>query len=171
MEPTSLNEFNERFIEHYEIVSDKIFRLCFYKTNDREVALDLTQETFIKTWDYLREGKQVENLQAFTYTIARNLIKDFYKKKKSIPMGSMPDFDPLLIEDEYSGILENAEVKQLISLLDKLPLEDKRLLTYRLIDELSLKEIAEKTGERENTVSVRIHRALKRYREVIGGNL
>jgi DNA-directed RNA polymerase specialized sigma24 family protein len=50
--PTDKNRAIEKsFLEMHDSFSDEIFRFCLSKTRNRDLALDITQETFIKTWD------------------------------------------------------------------------------------------------------------------------
>src|SRR3989344_7065280 len=77
------------FLALYEAHADAVFRRCYFKTSNREVASDLVQEAFMRVWDYLAQGKQIDNMKAFLYTVTNNLIKDWYKKKKSIPLSHM----------------------------------------------------------------------------------
>lgn len=157
----------EQFMEMHEEMSDVIFRRCLFKVSDREVAKDLTQETFTKVWDYLRAGNEVDNLRGFTYTVANNLIKDYYKKKKATPMGDMEAFDPIaFIEESGENIEAKAELKQVIAVIQDMKEKDRDVLLMRFIEGKSPEEIAEILEVRTNTVSVRIHRAKKRLREI-----
>lgn len=158
----------QQFLEIYEEISDAIFRKCYYKTSSREVALDLTQDTFLKSWVYIQEGNEVDNLKAFIFTVAGNLIKDYYKKKKARPMSTMQFYDPHSEPDELQDSSLLAEVEHTLSKLEEMKDEDRELLEKRLIEDRSIQEIAEEYGERENTISVRYHRALKRYRDILG---
>ena len=72
-----MTELEQKFNELYENNADSVFRLCLFKTSNREVALDLSQDIFTKTWGYLAVGNEVENLRAFLFTVARNRIKDY----------------------------------------------------------------------------------------------
>ena len=59
---------------------DKIFRFCYWKVRSKEIAEDLTQETFLRFLDsqYTEQGKRIRYL----YTIARNLCIDESRKHK-----------------------------------------------------------------------------------------
>jgi RNA polymerase sigma-70 factor (ECF subfamily) len=152
----------QEFLDVYDTTADPVFRRCYFKTSDEDVARDLTQETFTKVWDYLASGKEVHNLRAFIFTVANNLIKDYYKKSKSVPMGTLLDYDPNSIPDPHEDVEAKAEVEQMLRMLRELSDEDRDLLIMRLVEEMSPKQIADLLGERENTVSVRIYRARKR---------
>ena len=48
------------FMKCYEDHSDAILRYCHFQTSNREVAVDLVQDTFMKTWGYLSDGKEID---------------------------------------------------------------------------------------------------------------
>ena len=56
---------------------DRIYRYCYYKLRDRDLAEDLTQETFARFFDsgYSEQGKMLR----YHYSIARNLCIDYYR--------------------------------------------------------------------------------------------
>ena len=63
--------------EQYE----KIYRYCYFKIHNREIAEDITQETFLRFFksNYVDNGKAMQYL----YTIARNMCIDEYRKQKA----------------------------------------------------------------------------------------
>ena len=152
----------------YEEFSDAIFRHCFYRVYQREQALDLTQQVFMKTWEYIAKGNSIENLRAFLYRTANNLIIDEARKKKeqvSLEVleehGIEPKFDQqATLEDQLDGA-------DIATYLKKLPSAERELLVMRYIDDLSPKEIAETLQETPNVISVRLNRAIKKLRELL----
>jgi RNA polymerase sigma-70 factor (ECF subfamily) len=168
----SKQKIEQEFMAAYEQYSDDIFRYCFFQTSDREVALDISQDTFTKTWQYIADGKEVENIRAFLYRVAKNLIIDWRRKKKSSSLDSLLDegFD---YEEDYSEMerQETAyESEQAKEALDNLKDNYKEVLTMRYIDGMSVKDIADKLDAAENTISVRIHRGLQKLNEVLKEN-
>src|SRR4051812_32968922 len=83
----------KEFTTMYEAESDGIFRFCLVRVSDREQALDLTQETFAKVWQFVSDGKTLTHARTFLYTVARNLIIDWYRKKKSVSLEAMMEED------------------------------------------------------------------------------
>jgi len=65
---------------------DDIYRYVLLKIGSTSIAEDLTEETFIRTWEYLprlsRKDEKINHLKAFLYRTASNLVIDFYRKKK-----------------------------------------------------------------------------------------
>ena len=70
---------------------DKIYRYCYFKLHNRELAEDVTQETFLR---YLEHYNCITTVSAlkYLYTIARNLCVDEYRKPRTEPVDeSRPD--------------------------------------------------------------------------------
>lgn len=160
-------EMQEQFLDAYDRLADKVFRRILFKTSNRDVAKDLTQDVFVRTWDYLAKGNTVEYINSFIYTVTSNIIKDWYKKKKSIPMGKMGDYDNTNIPDDMENITDKAEVKLVARKLEGVPEPYRETLRLRFIEGMSPGQIGEMMNERTNTVSVRIHRGLKKFREIL----
>lgn len=153
-------QIENTFLEGFEAYNDAIFRYCFFKTSDREKALDLTQDTFAKTWEYLASGKKIDNMKAFLYRVATNAVTDSYRKKKSESLDSLQEdgFDPS--SDDHEKSILNIEGEEVMKYLNDLDEPYKEILTLRYVHDLSIDEIIEITGESGNTISVRLHRAI-----------
>ena len=162
------NSLQQQFLESYDALSDAIFKHCFFRVSNREVALDLMQDTFLKTWKYLQEGKDIHDVRAFLYKVANNLIIDYYRKKKAVSLeeiieGSEDRFQPS--DDSYKDILSKAELERVMVFIRSLEEPYRQAITMRYIDGLSPQDIAEIVGESANNISVRITRALEKIRE------
>src|SRR5437763_1367624 len=55
---------------------------AFFRVNDPEIGKDLVQDTFMKTWNYIKNGGKIMMMRAFLYHILNNLIVDEYRKRK-----------------------------------------------------------------------------------------
>lgn len=163
----------KEFLDAYDAHADAIFRHCFFRLSDREKAIDMMQETFTRTWDFMRQGGEVTNWKSFLYKVANNLVIDEYRKKKATSLDAIleqetvseGDFEEL-VEGSLSQAIDALDGKRLVSLFKELPLHYREALTMRFVDGLSPKEMAELLGESENTISVRVHRGLARLRAI-----
>jgi RNA polymerase sigma-70 factor (ECF subfamily) len=155
------------FTEAYERFSDAIFRHCFYRVFERELALDLTQQAFMKTWEYAAEGRQIDNIRAFLYRVANNLIIDNSRKRRTVSLEELAEsgFDPSL--DPRPEMESAVDAKLVLRVLVELKPESQLVVVMRYIDGLGPKEIADMLGESENVISVRLHRAVQQLRELI----
>ena len=161
-----LHEFS--FIKIYDQNADRIFRHIYFRLQDRERALELMQDTFLKTFVYLKTGKTVENMVAFLYKVANNLLIDEYKKNKPQSLDEMRenfDFDPG--NDEFIEIKKQLDADSIIELVGKIPHSYQTVVVMRYVDDLAVKEIAKILGESENGISVKIHRGLNYLRKLI----
>lgn len=159
---------SDQFLSVYNEFVDGVFRFCFYKTSDREVALDITQEVFAKIWEYMKKGGKLESAKAFVYLTANRKVIDWYRAKKNSVSISLDDlretgFD-IKAEDANSGLrIDSALALEKVKELDDIYRD---VLLLRYVEDLSVKEIAEALDETENNVSVRIHRGIEKMREI-----
>lgn len=159
------NATEKEFLVAYDQFADAIFRHCVFRVSDREKAKDLAQGTFIRLWDYMSQGKEIDNMRAFLYRIANNLIIDEYRKKKDESLDRMRDEEGFDIGFEPRHNIEtHDEYERAQALLECLPDKYREVLVMRHIDGLSVKDIARLTHESENVVSVRIHRAIEKLK-------
>lgn len=153
------------FIESYDLYADGVFRYCFFKLSNREAAKDIVQETFVKTWQYIHEGKDIGNLKAFLYKVARNLVIDEYRKHKTSSLDSLQE-DGFDVTDKEDMTI-STEVNIILEAIDKLEPHHREVIVMRFVHDLSPREIADILGEKENAISVRLNRAVKKAQEIL----
>lgn len=159
------NAVEQEFLKAYDQFADAIFRHCVFRVSDREKAKDLAQGSFVRLWDYMSQGKEVDNMRAFLYRIANNLIIDEYRKKKDESLDRMRDEEGFDIGfDVMRDIETKDEHAKAVALLECLPDKYREALVMRHVDGLSVKDIAHLTHETENVISVRIHRAIEKLK-------
>lgn len=121
-------------------VYDKIYRYCYYKLGNAQLAEDMTQETFLK---YFAQNTKIEKSgqMAYLYTIAKNLCIDCYRKPKLFSYEScVPEQINEAEAEGFSGALEQRTV--LRQAMEKLEEGQREVLFLRYVNELSVKEIA-----------------------------
>ncbi len=148
------------FEKIYNEYADHIFRYCFFRVSNREVAKDLTQETFIRTWNSLEKGKQIENIKAFLYRVATNLVIDYYRKHKEVSLDLLKEngFD---FVKEGEETIDFMELQWVLKEMRQLPEKYQKVLTLRYIEDASPGDIAKTVGISENSASVLLHRGVK----------
>lgn len=170
----------EAFLAAFREHSDALFRHAFFRVSSREKALDLTQDAFIKAWDYVRAGGEVRGFKSFLYRILHNLIIDEYRRKKTESLDAMSDEHQAMLEIEMAegsvweteeALDEEALISKVKEGITELSPEYRSVVTLRFIDGFSPKEIAEMSGETENAISVRLNRAIKKLRLILTPNI
>jgi RNA polymerase sigma-70 factor (ECF subfamily) len=145
--------------------------------SDRNVALDIMQDVFMRYWDSLLRKSDISNDKAFLFTIARNAIIDWYRKKKAISLESLKNEadegeEFTLIEDNSKGAIElGAEARFLLDKIRSLPHTSQQILYLRYVEDLKPSDIAQILNIKENAVSVRIFRGLADLRKITGYEL
>ena len=164
----------KQFIDVYNEYAEKIFKYCYFRVNSKEDAEDLASKTFMKTWDYIVNGKKIDQMRAFLYRVAHNAIIDFYKSRqrqqeKEMSLDAFED-ETIDIPDETDFVkdieIRNA-IKDVQEKIKELPDNYGEIIILRYINDLSLKEIAEVTGLTENNATVRLHRATEALKKKI----
>ena len=156
-----------QFLKAYEENADALFRFFYFRVYDREKAKDYLQETLMRTWNYLAEGKQVQNLRAFLYQVARNLIIDESRKKKAESLDSLREkgFEPA--SDHHGQLIAGIDARLVVAVFEELDDKHREVVTLRYVEGFSPKEIAAMIDESENVVSVRVHRAIQHVRRIV----
>ena len=168
MSDNAQSAFEQEFLEAYDLYADAIFRHCSYRLLDRELGSDLMQETFMRAWEYVSKGRKVDNMRAFLYRVANNLIVDHVRKKKEMSLERMMEEDGFEPGKDTTPDLHNRlEKDRIIEALSHLEETHREVLILRYIDELPPAEIAQLLGTSPNVISVRIHRGLKHLRSVL----
>jgi len=163
-------KMEEQFLAVYDEYADAIFRHCYFRLrNNRELARDIMHEAFTRSWEYIAGGKNVENIRAFVYTVANNLIIDHVKKKKEASLDDMLDqgFSPQ--NNDYERIGDSIDARESVKKLDVLDPHYRDVVYMRYFDGLKPREIASITGESVNVISVRINRGLKMCKKLLKG--
>jgi RNA polymerase sigma-70 factor (ECF subfamily) len=152
----------------YDQYADAIFRHCYFRVFSRERGKELMQETFLRTWQYMADGKHIDNMRAFLYRIANNLIIDESRKKREASLEALQEtgFDPSG-EDGNATAASKLEERRILETLSKLDAPYRDVFVMRHIDGLKPAEIATMLGESSNAISVRLHRATEQLRKYL----
>lgn len=137
---------------------DKIYRYCYFKLHDKQLAQDITQETFLR---FYRQDLSLDNGKElpYLYTIAKNLCVDEFRKK---PLGSIADIAEESAHDRFEDLINYLTLK---SAIEKLPLEEQELLFLRYVNETPIASICKVMGISRFAVYRRLSKSLKWLKE------
>jgi len=147
----------------------RIYRYCQFNTYDAVLAQDICQETFIRAWKALPTFsiKKGGSLQAFLFRIARNLIIDNSRKKKT---ASLENYENLASSEDLAENLDRREEnKKLKEAMARLVETDRQIIVLHYFEEMSGAEIAKVLGIREGALRVRTHRIIKKLKDLMEG--
>ena len=137
---------------------DKIYRYCYFKLYDKQLAQDITQEAFLR---FYRQGLSFDNGRElpYLYTIAKNLCIDEFRKQ---PAGNIEEAANEAAVDPSEGWLDTLVLRAAVS---QLPSDEQELLFLRYVNELPITSICEITGLSRFAVYRRLSKSLKWLKE------
>ena len=156
--PSSLDSL---FIMHKK----RIFNYINSKIKDVDVSNDILQETFIKVFKVLKNGKYVEKGKFLSWVlrISHNLVMDYYRNKKRSKIIFEKDLNCLIanmncgFEQKQKKMLSDETIRKVLSkMIDKLPQEQKEIVKLRFFQNYSFREIAEINNISINTALGRV---------------
>jgi RNA polymerase sigma-70 factor (ECF subfamily) len=152
----------------YQRYNREVWALAYTRWMDADVALDITQESFLRLWRQWESGEEILNPRAWLLRVARNLtedhVKSAFRRNGTMPNQVMngvpaPDWSPL-------DTLERDETfAQLHAVLSELSETDRHLLTLRYALDYDAGQIAEALGINTTAVHMRLSRARQRVAE------
>lgn len=154
----------------------KVYSYIHMVVKDKQSADDIFQDTFIKviytlkTGTYKEEGKFIQ----WVMRIAHNLVIDFFRKSKRIPIIDTINDDynfldniPIYDESHEEKIILEQIFQDIRNMIEYLPSEQREVLIMRHYADMSFKEIAEKTDVSINTALGRMRYALINLRKMV----
>ncbi|MFA7663070.1 MAG: RNA polymerase sigma factor [Patescibacteria group bacterium] len=158
---------SDAFGKIYENYITKIYRFIFFKVSSKEIAEDLASQVFYKLLTTIKNPEvKIENLQAFLYQIARNLVIDYYRQNNKTV-----DLEDDIIDTEISSqekIIEKidlkADIEKVRQALDGMKEEYRDLIIWYYLEGLQAQEIAGFLNKTPGAVRVLIHRALNQLK-------
>ncbi len=148
-------------------LKNKLYRTALRIARNPQEAEDIVQETLVKVWTHRETWSEIQSMQAYAFTICRNLALDFVKSKAGGNL-SLEDIRnvPLVRSDETDARMdETARLDRIERFLDSLPEKQRTCFHLRDVEGLSYKEIATVMNISEEQVKVNIFRARKAVKE------
>jgi RNA polymerase sigma-70 factor (ECF subfamily) len=158
-----------RFAELYENNFERVYAYVVRRVGDRAETEDLTSEVFHHALSHLKryEWRGIP-FAAWLFRIAANLIADRWQRKSREDVADEPE----QIESAAAKGVEFEEVERratLFRLVDTLPVEQRRVVVLRFVEEKSIKEVAREISKTEGAVKQLQFRALSSLRARMEG--
>lgn len=152
----------------YDEYVDKVYKYFYINCLNRHTAEDLTSHTFLSFLDKHKEG-EIADSKKYLYAIMRNVWMDHLRKKYQETIESIEsieDFEAFASESvnsyETKNIKQRAEV-----FIDRLPSKQKEIAKMRLLQEMTIKEIAKKLDKKMSYVKTTQNRAIKSLKKML----
>lgn len=151
--------------EIYKYFYSPLYRYFFMRTQNDDEAVDLTQTSFVKFYGNLAKITQTISLPSFIFTIARNTLIDYWRKRGT--RNTVVSDEVVMIESENQAEDKKEIGLQFTDMIERLSEEQKEALTLRYVEDLPAKDIAEIMGKSEEAIRQLLSRGIKALRENI----
>ena len=157
----------------------RVYTYIFLIVRNKELTEDIFQEAFIKAIATIQQGRYVESgrFLGWINRIAHNLIIDHFRKEKNENTFSTDGLEYDFVNNsKYSGksfedVINNEQVLQdVVHLVNYLPDSQQEVVRMRFFEDLSFKEIADRTNVSINTALGRMRYALMNMRRIANEN-
>jgi len=155
------------FATLYENYFEKIYRFVCYRIRDKQIAEDITSQTFLKALKGIsRFSAEKGNFSSWIYRIAHNNIIDYYR-------GNRPNLDISKMWKLHSSdnLEKEAEIQekmeQALNALQKLSKEHQEIVIMRIWEDFSYKEIASIIGKSEENCKVIFFRSIRQLKKEV----
>ena len=154
----------------------RIYSFIYSKIKDRDIADDVFQDTFIKVIQTLKKGAYNEEgrFVSWVMRIAHNLIIDHFRRQQRMPMYDTYDHEQDVFyrlsepSKNIEDMIIDSQIKSdITALMLELPENQYEVLKMRLFQDMSFKEIAERTDVSINTSLGRMRYGLINLRKLI----
>lgn len=163
----------EAFSELVGLYQKKIFIFAYGFFPNREDALEIVQETFMRVFEKIAGFHQDYSLSGWIYRLTHNICIDYYRKfaKKNALENNFADVPEkhLAVADNCQAVLESRQMSAAIDrAAENLSLKQKSIFTLKYRQGMKLQQVAEIMDVSLGTVKTLHHRALRKIRKEVG---
>lgn len=142
---------------------------------DTESSQDIVQETFLRLHRLIARGKgqTIDKVNQWLFRVAHNLAMDVQRRHgRTRKVTGRIQSDPVLnpednthIEDAHTELAHKEACEAAMAALQSLPEEERQVVTLKILEDMTLREIGQITGLKIGTVHYRLTRGLEKLSE------
>ena len=160
-------------VEHYQ---RKVVSVALGMVHNRDDAMEIAQETFIKAFENLDKFKGESSFYTWLYRIVVNRAIDFQRRERRHPTIGLEDwagesqrYEEILKEERPSDPYDATESREVgarvTEAINELTPDHKAVILLREVEGLSYEEISRVMQCSKGTVMSRLHYARKKLQE------
>lgn len=158
----------------FESYYKRIYNYYYYRVQNQYLSEDLTSQLFEKVMTQISSYESRKgNFEVWLFTIARNVLNDYFRSQKKYPWTSLDSVLEMIAEEANPEqvICQAEETKMLLRMIKTLKEKERNIIAYKFGADLKNKEIAKLLGISEKNVSVILCRTLKKLKLKLEGEI
>jgi len=156
----------QAFGQLYDKYFEGIFGFVYRRTDDENLAADLTSQTFLKALQNLKRYEfRGLPFSAWLYRIAANEVNKHYNKRKRTPIFSLEEERIIEILEQQEHQFSQEQIELLVRVLNELPTQTMEVIEMRFFEGKNFSEIAYILNIGESGAKMRLYRALDKIRD------
>ena len=159
------------FRELFARYAPMLLRLTTRHLRSDELAREVVQQTFFQVHAARNDFQADRKLRPWVFTIAMNLVREHYRKKKRRPEAPLDEAREAAPMEERGPIERRERVEAVRAAMERLPVSQREVVELHWFEDRPFAEVAEIVGSTEGAVRVRAHRAYKRLKELLAKEL
>ena len=144
----------------------QIYRVCYRFVEDRENAMDLAQDVFVKAFEHLPTFRRESSLKTWLCRIAINHCLN-HVKKHSQEFVEVTEYTGSTTSSVQAELEHQEQRQRFRRLVKQLPPKQKAILELRINEDLSYEEIARISGRSISTIKASVFFALEKLRKLV----
>ncbi|MBV8300985.1 MAG: sigma-70 family RNA polymerase sigma factor [Candidatus Dormibacteraeota bacterium] len=162
----------EAFAEVVARYQDRLYTMALRLLGNSADAADAVQETFIRAWLHIHE-LQGPGLRAWLFRVTVNCSRDLQRRAIRRPHDPLEDERGNIVElpdaaqDPERTVLNRQRLRDVLAVLESLPMDLRTVLVLREINELSYEEIGDVLQIPVGTAKSRVNRARLQFSEAL----
>lgn len=153
--------FKKKFLPFHQ----KLYYVAYRLLENEADAEDLVQEAYLKLWDKREKLTTISNPEAFSVTLVKNMCFDILRSGKYVAGKQTVELSSIHRTCPADDMEMRDEVRQVKSIITRLPDQQQKVVILRDVKECSYEEIEYITGLNSVNIRVLLSRARKRIRE------
>jgi RNA polymerase sigma-70 factor (ECF subfamily) len=143
----------------------QIYRVCYRFVENREDAMDLAQDVFVKVFEHLPTFRRESTLKTWLYRIAINHCLN-HVKKHSQEFVEVTEYTGSIRPTAQAQLEDREQREHFRRMVKRLPPKQKAILELRINEQLSYEEIARISGRSVSTIKASVFFALEKLRKL-----
>ena len=162
--PMDVDVFKQRFLPFHP----KLYRIAYALLDNKADAEDILQDAYCKLWNKRDELGDIQNPEAFSITLVKNLCLDFLRSPKASRRDNEEALETVLLTTDSSPekeLEEKEDIRHIQELIEQLPENQRQVIRLRGIEDCSYEDIEQITGLSSSNIRTLLSRARKLIRE------